>query len=173
MEEGPSFPLGYSLRVYHHHCLRLRHVLFVIVLACFFSTFLSFVKQVSLMDHSPYRSLTFGRHGRYHTFSNTDTRFAPNKKGRACFFFRMAPILDGERARQLAITLLGAKDGGRHHQERASALTRLRRQIRCCALATTMSWFYELIDRQLAPETVAQAQRRLVRRKLVNTTARS
>ena len=32
---------------------------------------------------------------------------------------------------------------------------------------------YELIDRQLASETVAQAQRRLVRRKLVNTTARS
>ena len=32
---------------------------------------------------------------------------------------------------------------------------------------------YELIDRQLATETVAQAQRRLVRRKLVNTTARS
>ena len=42
-----------------------------------------------------------------------------------------------------------------------------------CALATTISWFYELIDRQLASETVAQAQRRLVRRKLVNTTARS
>ena len=92
MEEGPSFPLGYSLRVYHHHCLRLRHVLFVIVLACFFSTFLSFVKQVSLMDHSPYRSLTFGRHGRYHTFSNTDTRFAPNKKGRACFFSVWRPF---------------------------------------------------------------------------------
>ena len=32
---------------------------------------------------------------------------------------------------------------------------------------------YELIDRQLAAETVAQARRRLVRRKLVNTTARS
>ena len=55
----------------------------------------------------------------------------------------------------------------------SSTSTSLRRQIRCCALATTMSWFYELIDRQLAAETVAQAQRRLVRRKLVNTTARS
>ena len=88
-------------------------------------------------------------------------------------FFRMAPCVDGERARQLANTLLGAKDGGRHHQERASALTSLRRRIRCCALATTISWFYRLIDRQLAAETVAQAQRRFVRRKLFNTTARS
>jgi len=85
----------------------------------------------------------------------------------------MAPSLDGERARQLAIMLLGAKDGGRHHQERALVLTSLRRQIRCCGLATTISWFYELIDRQLASETVAQAQRRFVRRKLVNTNARS
>ena len=85
----------------------------------------------------------------------------------------MAPCEDGERARQLANTLLGAKDRERHHQERASALTSLRRQIRCCALATTISWFSELIDRQLAAETVAQAQRRLERRKLVNTTARS
>ena len=74
----------------------------------------------------------------------------------------MAPILDGERARQLAITLLGAKDGGRHHQERALMLTSLRRRIRCCALATTISWFYELIDRQLAAETVAQTQRRFL-----------
>ena len=80
----------------------------------------------------------------------------------------MAPSVDGERARQLANMLLGAKDGG-HHQERASALTSLRCQIRCCALATTIPWFYELIDRQLAAETVSQAQRRLVRRKLVNT----
>ena len=100
-------------------------------------------------------------------------RFAPNILGRACVFFRMAPILDGERARQLANTLLGAKDGGHHHPKRTSALTSLRCQIRCCALATTIPWFYELIDRQLATETVAQAQRRLVRRKLVNTTARS
>ena len=85
----------------------------------------------------------------------------------------MAPSMDGERDRQLANTLLGTKDGGSHHQERASALTSLRRQIRCFALATTISWFYELIDRQLANETVAQAQRRIVRRKLVNTNARS
>ena len=89
------------------------------------------------------------------------------------FFFRVAPSEDGERARQLANTLLGAKDGGRHHQERASALTSLRRQIRCCALATTISRFYKLIDRQLASETVAQAQRRIVQRKLVNTNPRS
>ena len=45
----------------------------------------------------------------------------------------MAPSVDGERARQLAITLLGAKDGGRHHQERALALTSLSRQMRRCA----------------------------------------
>ena len=47
---------------------------------------------------------------------------------RVCFF-RMAPSLDGERARQLANTLLGAKDGGHHHPKRTSALTSLRRQI--------------------------------------------
>jgi len=76
----------------------------------------------------------------HRSVANTDTRFEPNKQGRACFF-RMAPSLDGERARQLAITLLGAKDGGRHHQERALVLTSLRRQIRCCASATTISWF--------------------------------
>ena len=108
----------------------------------------------------------------HRSVANTDARSAPNKQGRVCFF-RMAPSLDGERARQLANTLLGAKDGGHHHPKRTSALTSLRCQIRCCALATTIPWFYELIDRQLAAETVAQAQRRLVRRKLVNTTARS
>ena len=84
----------------------------------------------------------------------------------------MTPNVDGERARQLTNTLLGARDGGRHHQERALVLTSLRRQIRCCALATTISWFYEFIDRQLASETVAQAQRRIVRRKLVNADVR-
>ena len=88
-------------------------------------------------------------------------------------FFRMAPCVDGERARQLANTLLGAKDGGHHQPKRTSALTSLRCQIRCCALATTITWFYKLIDRQLAAETVTQAQRRLVRRKLVNATVRS
>ena len=88
------------------------------------------------------------------------------------FFFLTAPSEDGERARQLANTLLGAKDGGRHHQERASALTSLRRQIRCCALAMTVSWFCELIDRHIANETVAQAQRRFVRGKLVNVVVR-
>ena len=86
----------------------------------------------------------------------------------------MAPSADGERAERLTYTLFGAKDGGRHRQERASAMTSLRRQIRCCcALATIISWVYELRDRQLAAETVTQAQRRFVRRKLVNTTARS
>ena len=128
------------------------------------------------IDHIPYivdfRSAVWLPYD-HRSVANTDTRFEPNILGRACFFFRMAPSVDGERARQLAITLLGAKDGGRHHQERALVLTSLRRQIRCCGLATTISWFNELIDRQLASETVAQAQRRFVRRKLVNTNARS
>ena len=85
----------------------------------------------------------------------------------------MAPSVDGERAERLTYTPFGAKDGGRHRQERASALTSLRRQIRRCALATIISWVYELRDRQLAAETVTQARRRFVRRKLVNTDARS
>ena len=83
------------------------------------------------------------------------------------------PSQDGKRGERLANTLFGAKDGGRHRQGRALALTSLRRTMRRCALATTITWFYELIDRQLAAETVAQAQRRFVRRKLVNTNARS
>ena len=53
--------------------------------------------------------------------------------GSRVFFFRMAPSVYGERARQLANTLLGAKDGGRHHQERALVLTSLRRTMRRCA----------------------------------------
>ena len=96
--------------------------------------------------------------------------------GRACFFslWRLVrPRQDGERAERLTNTLFGAKIGGRQRQERALVLTSLRRQIRCCGIATTILWFYELIDRQLAAETVAQAQRRIVRRKLVNTNARS
>ena len=112
----------------------------------------------------------------YHTI--TGRLHIPTRASRQIFwvarvFFRMAPSVDGERARQLANTLLGAKDGGHHHPKRTSALTSLRRQIRCCGIATTILWFYELIDRQLAAETVAQAQRRFVRRKLVNTNARS
>jgi len=89
------------------------------------------------IDHTPYivdfRSARWLPYD-HRSVANTDTCSAPNKQGRACFFFRMAPSLDGERARQLAITLLGAKDGGRHHQERALVLTSLRRQIRCRAL---------------------------------------
>jgi len=121
-------------------------------------------------------SLTFGRHGvtiRSPVGCKYRHALRAKQTGSRVLFFRMAPSVDGERARQLANTLLGTKDGGRHHQERASALTSLRRQIRCCALATTITCFYELIDRQLASETVTQAQRRFVRRKLVNTNARS
>jgi len=95
----------------------------------------------------------------------------------------MAPSEDGERAERLTNTLFGAKDGGRHHQERALALTSLRRQSRRCALATTISWFCELIDRQLPYKyldtyaishqpSATQAQRRFVRRKLVITNVR-
>ena len=121
-------------------------------------------------------SLTFGRHGvtiRSPVGCKYRHALRAKQTGSRVLFFRMAPSVDGERARQLANTLLGAKDGGHHHPKRTSALTSLRRQIRCCALATTISWCYELIDRQLASETVAQAQRRLVRRKLVNATVRS
>ena len=39
----------------------------------------------------------------------------------------MAPSEDGERAERLTNTLFGAKDRGRHRQERAVALTSLRR----------------------------------------------
>ena len=42
----------------------------------------------------------------------------------------MAPSQDGERAERLTNTLFGAKDEGRHRQERALVLTSLRRQIR-------------------------------------------
>ena len=63
-------------------------------------------------------------------------RHALRAKGfgsRVCFF-RMAPSLDGERARQLANTLLGAKDGGHHHPKRTSALTSLARSPSCLGL---------------------------------------
>ena len=130
--------------------------------------------------------MTFGRQWSYHTITGRlqiQTRASSQTFWVARAFFRMAPSADGERARQLANTLLGAKDGGRHHQECASALTSLRRQIRCCALATTISWFSELIDRQLPYKyldtyaishqpSATQAQRRFVRRKLVNTNVR-
>ena len=120
--------------------------------------------------------MTFGRHGSYHTITGRLqilTRATRQTNRVARVFFRMAPSVDGERARQLANTLLGAKDGGHHHPKLTSALTSLRRRIRCCALATIISWVYELRDRQLAAETVTQARRRFERRKLVNTDARS
>ena len=75
----------------------------------------------------------------------------------------MAPCLDGERARQLANTLLAPKMEGiiiEAHigvDELALSDTMLR-------LSYDNTTVYELIDRQLAAETVAQAQRRLVRR---------
>ena len=61
----------------------------------------------------------------------------------------MAPSQDGERAERLTNTPFGAKDGGHHHRKRTLVLTSLRRTKRRCALATTISWFCELIDRQL------------------------
>ena len=42
----------------------------------------------------------------------------------------MAPSEDSERAERLTNTLFGAKDGGRHRQERAVVLTSLRRTRR-------------------------------------------
>ena len=57
------------------------------------------------------------------------------KQGRVFFpLWRLVrPSQDGERGERLTNTLLGAKDGGRRHQERASALTSLRRTMRRCA----------------------------------------
>ena len=43
------------------------------------------------------------------------------------------PSEDGERAEWRTNTLFGAKDGGRHRQERAVVLTSLRRTRRRCA----------------------------------------
>ena len=48
----------------------------------------------------------------------------------------MAPSQDSERAERLTNTLFGAKDVGRHRQERALVLTSLRCTIRRRALAT-------------------------------------
>ena len=44
------------------------------------------------------------------------------KIGSRVFFFPVAPSEDGERAERLTNTLFGAKDGGRHRQERAVVL---------------------------------------------------
>ena len=53
--------------------------------------------------------------------------------GSRVFYFPMAPSQGGERAERLTNTLFGAKDGGRHRQERALVLTSLRRTKRRCA----------------------------------------
>ena len=87
-------------------------------------------KLFILIDHTPYPAIVDFRSARWLPYV-----FKYRHALRAKHFG--APSVDGERARQLANTLLGTKDGGRHHQERASALTSLRRQIRCCALLAT------------------------------------
>ena len=99
---------------------------------------------LGLIDQLLSISLTFGRMVvTIRSSVGCKYRHARHAKqtGSRVFFLRMAPCEDGERARQLANTLLRTKDAGRHHQERASALTSLRRQIRCCALATTITCF--------------------------------
>ena len=70
------------------------------------------------------------------------TRWLLTKTGSRVFFFPMAPSENGERAERLTNTLFGAKDGGRHRQERAVVLTSLRRTRRRCAWATVSeaSW---------------------------------
>ena len=50
-----------------------------------------------------------------------------SKIGSRVFFFPMATREHDERAERLTNTLFGAKDGGRHRQERAVVLTSLRR----------------------------------------------
>ena len=109
----------------------------------------------------------------HRSVANTDTRFAPNKQGRACVFFRMAPSGDGERARQLANTLLGAKDGGHHHSEAHIGVDELASSDTMLLRLSYDNNMVLRVNRPSTRETVAQAQRRLVRRKLVNTTARS
>ena len=56
--------------------------------------------------------------------------------GSRVFYFPMAPSQGGERDERLTNTLLGAKAGGQHRQERALASTSLRCTRRRCALAT-------------------------------------
>ena len=70
------------------------------------------------------------------------TRWLLTKIGSRVFFFPMAPSEDSERAERLTNTLFGAKDGGRHRQERAVILTSLRRTRRRCAWVTVpaASW---------------------------------
>ena len=82
--------------------------------------------------------MTFGRQWGYHTITGRlqiQTRASRQTFWVARVFFRMAPCQDSERAERLTNTLIGAKDAGRHHQERALVLTSLRRQIRCCGIA--------------------------------------
>ena len=72
----------------------------------------------------------------HRSVANVDTIYAPNILGRACFFSLWRPVRpsqDGERGERLTNTLFGAKDGGRHHQQRALVLTSLRRTMRRCA----------------------------------------
>ena len=104
-------------------------------------------------------SLTFGRQGGYHTITGRLqilTR-APRQIFGSRVCFPRGAQSDGERARQPA-------NATRRQRWRASSsahkFTSLRRQI-VLRSATTISWFYELIDRQLALKP-RQAQRRLV-----------
>ena len=79
----------------------------------------------------------------------------------------MRPSEDGESAERLTNTLFGAKHGGQHRQERALALTSLRCTRRRCAL-TTLSY-----DNMVpGPKSIAEAQRRIIRRKLVDADVR-
>ena len=93
--------------------------------------------------------LTFGRQKGYHTITTgrlqISTR-ARHERGASSQTFCVAgvfplwhlvrPSQDGERGERLTNTLFGAKDGGRHRQERALVLTSLRRTMRRRALAT-------------------------------------
>ena len=104
----------------------------------------------------------------YHwSVANIDTCSAPNKHFGPRVFFSVWRVVrlpqDGERGERLTDTLSGAKHGGHHHQERALALTSLRRQILRCS-RTRRSYdatvpgpkpcFNEFIACQLASETV-------------------
>ena len=77
----------------------------------------------TIIEHMPYIvEIRSARNEVTITFSNTDpSRNFAIKFWVAGVFFPMAPSEDGERARRLTNTLFSAKDGGRHHHERASS----------------------------------------------------
>ena len=102
--------------------------------------------------------------------SNIDTCSAPNKDFGPRVFFSVWRVVrlpqDGERRERLRYvvrrqTWRTPSSGARIGVDEFAS-SDIASDTISCALATTITWFYELIDRKLAAETVAQAQRRIV-----------